>query len=189
MGGMQKGRHALLAFFILVDRKGILTFTREFECLDLTFRPVVVDDAVYLFKSVGSDLFPKSLPLADIKTLKQAREWCLERALEWEEGKCYVWSCRHLNDSQVIGQVTLLPLENCFALAYWISPKCWGKGIATQMCKALLSQVQSSGYQGEIWAGVHSWNHKSASVLKKLGFQERISSSANTVEYRLDITK
>ena len=60
---MQKGRHALLAFFILVDRKGILTFTREFECSNLTFRPVVIDDAVYLLKSVASDLFPKSLPL------------------------------------------------------------------------------------------------------------------------------
>ncbi|NCM80967.1 N-acetyltransferase, partial [Vibrio parahaemolyticus] len=40
---------------------------------------------------------------------------------------------------------------------------------------------------GSIWAGVHSWNSRSSSVLKKLGFEQTVSNSEHTVEYSLEI--
>ncbi|WP_324254153.1 GNAT family N-acetyltransferase, partial [Vibrio parahaemolyticus] len=168
--------------------KGIaLKFARKFKCSSFVFTPIETGDAVYLLTAVSSDLFPKSLPLAKIKTLNQAEDWCSDRASDWNMDKCYVWSCRRLANSQVIGQVTLFPQENRLALAYWVNPEFWGQGLATQMCKALLSHVCSSGYQGNIWAGVHSWNSRSSSVLKKLGFEQIVSNSENTAEYSLEI--
>lgn len=166
-----------------------MEFARKFECSSFVFTPIEIGDAVYLLTAVESELFPKSLPLANIKTLDQAEGWCLDRALEWDMGKCYVWSCRRLSHSQFIGQVTLLPQENRLALAYWVNPELWGQGLATQMCKSLLSHVRCSGYKGSIWAGVHSWNTRSTSVLKRLGFDQIVSESANTTEYSLAIVR
>ncbi len=171
----------------LAHKEKALKFARKFECSSFVFTPIEIADAVYLLTAVNSDLFPESLPLANIKTLTQAENWCSNRMSEWNMGKCYVWSCRRLHNSQVIGQVTLLPQENRLALAYWVNPEFWGHGLATQMCKALLSHVRSSGYQGSIWAGVHSWNSRSSSVLKKLGFEQIVSNSENTAEYSLEI--
>lgn len=171
----------------LAHKEKALKFARTFECSSFVFTPIEIADAVCLLTATNSDLFPESLPLSNIKTLIQAENWCSNRMSEWSMGKCYVWSCRRLHNSQVIGQVTLLPQENRLALPYWVNPELWGQGLATQMCKALLSHVRSSGYQGSIWAGVHSWNSSSSSVLKKLGFEQTVSNSENTAEYSLEV--
>ncbi|MER2496798.1 GNAT family N-acetyltransferase [Vibrio neptunius] len=162
-----------------------MKFAREFECSSFSFTPIDIGDARCLLAAVGSKQFPEALPLARIKTLHQAEAWCSKCALEWRLGKCYVWSCRRLSHSQVIGQVTLLPQGDRLALAYWINPQFWGQGCATQMCKSLFAHLGRSGYRGSIWAGVHGWNIRSASVLKKLGFEQIVSSDANTLEYRM----
>jgi len=145
-----------------------------------------VNDVSGLFDSVSSREFPSSLPLAEIKTLTEAKAWCLDMISDWESGKCYVWTCRRSSNSAIVGQVTLLPKENCLALAYWVVPSFWGQGTATEMCKSLLVHIQRTGYRGNVWAGVHSWNNRSSSVLKKLGFKE-IESSVESAEYLLEI--
>ncbi|WP_415232261.1 GNAT family N-acetyltransferase [Psychromonas sp.] len=52
----------------------------------------------------------------------------------------------------------------------------WGQCIATEMCKSLQFHIQRTGYRDTVWAGVHSWNARRSSVLKKLGFKEIESS-------------
>ncbi|HDM8069661.1 TPA: GNAT family N-acetyltransferase [Vibrio harveyi] len=157
-----------------------------FNNTKFVFSPVCVNYASEFFESISSREFPSSLPLAEIKTLTQAKAWCLDMVSGWESGKCYVWTCRRSSDSAIVGQVTLIPKENCLALAYWVVPSLWGQGIATEMCKSLLVHIQRTGYRGNVWAGVHSWNARSSSVLKKLGFKE-IESSVEGAEYLLEI--
>ncbi|CAM3663663.1 Acetyltransferase (GNAT) family protein [Vibrio aerogenes CECT 7868] len=164
-----------------------MKFARKFKCPKLVFSPVCIDDAMVLFDAVRSEKFPSSLPLAKIETLKQAESWCSERALDWDAGKCFVWTCHRSSDSVIIGQVTLFPQENRLALAYWVNPELWGQGLATQMCESLLSHIQREGYRGNVWAGVHTWNTRSASVLKKLGFTPMDSGAGDTAEYNLAI--
>ncbi len=60
-----------------------------------------------------------------------------------------------------------------------------GQGIATQMCESLLFYIQSEGYRGYVWAGVHNWNVRRASVLKNLGFKMIGSSGERSIEYNL----
>ncbi|NOI65114.1 GNAT family N-acetyltransferase [Vibrio sp. 99-8-1] len=168
-----------------VIREQVLKFTSKFSNSQFLFNPICISDAFTLFNAASSNKFPSSLPLAKIETLKEAENWCSNRVLDWRAGKCYVWSCSRRLDSVVVGQVTLLPKEDCLALAYWVNPELWGQGIATQMCESLLFHIQSEGYRGYVWAGVHSWNVRSASVLKNLGFKMIGSSGGSNVEYNL----
>jgi len=145
-----------------------------------------MSDAAVLCDSVNSKEFPSSLPMAEIGTLAQAKSWCLNAVLNWESGKQYVWTCRRKLDLTIVGQVTLYPKEDFLTLAYWVVPTFWGQGIATEMCKSLLIHIQDTGYRGSVRAGVHSWNTRSSSVLRKLGFKE-ISSKTESTEYALEI--
>jgi RimJ/RimL family protein N-acetyltransferase len=163
-----------------------LEFAIEFESSTFIFNPICTDDAVALFSTVSSEEFPSSLFLAKIETLEQAKSWCLDRISDWETGKCYVWTCCLSSDLVVVGQVTLLPRDDCLALAYWVKPAFWGQGVATQMCKSLLFHIYSTGYRGTIWAGVNSWNTRSSSVLETLGFKA-IDSGGECTEYCWEI--
>ncbi|MDB1125373.1 GNAT family N-acetyltransferase [Vibrio algarum] len=162
-----------------------MKFTPKFSNSQFFFNPICISDAFTLFNAVSSNKFPTSLPLAKLETLKEAESWCSDRVLDWKTGKCYVWTCSRLLDSVVVGQVTLLPQEDRLALAYWVNPELWGQGIATQMCESLLFHIQSEGYRGFVWAGVHNWNVRSASVLNNLGFKKIESSCESNVEYNL----
>lgn len=170
-----------------MHKEKTLRLARKFECSKFIFTPICIDDTQILFDALSSKAFPSSLPLAKIESLTQAECWCADRVLDWEQGKCYVWSCRRSLDSKMIGQVTLLPQQHHLALAYWIHPCLWGQGFATQMCQSLLSHIHSAGYRGSVWAGVHLWNMRSVSVLQKLGFKQIESDDKSTEAYRLEI--
>ncbi|WP_175443244.1 GNAT family N-acetyltransferase [Vibrio sonorensis] len=103
---------------------------------------------------------------------QDAIQWCSDRADDWKRGQGFVWLCRN-PDQQVVGQVSLIPQTEHSAVAYWIDPQLWGKGIATQMCNALINHLIESGFKGKLWAGVHHWNGRSAAVLSKLGFEQK----------------
>ena len=165
-----------------------MSFSIKFECSKFVFTPISIDDSQALFEAVTSSDFPSDLPLGKLNTIADAINWCADRVAEWERNTCFVWTCHSLVGSDVIGQVTLLPQQNRLALAYWVHPKYWGHGNATQMCQSLLSHINSYGYQGDIWAGVHSWNTKSESVLFKLGFKQVSELNENNVkEYKLRV--
>lgn len=164
-----------------------MKFASSFESSRFVFGPVGIDDATALFGAVSSKEFPSSLPLAEIKTLAQAKKWCSERVLDWQRGKSFVWTCRRSTDSEIVGQATLSPKEKHLALAYWVDPQYWGQGIATEMCQALLCHIQVSGYRGKVWAGVDTWNTRSESVLKKLSFNEIDSGNKTYKEFSIEL--
>lgn len=164
-----------------------MIFAKRFNCLKFVFSPICNDDAIALFDAVRSKEFPSSLSLSKIKTLNEAENWCSQRALDWEVGKCFVWTCRRSTDSLIMGQVSLFPQKNYLILAYWVKPEFWGQGLATQMCESLLVHIKSFDYQGSVCARVHSWNARSLSVLQKLGFKLTRLESENITEYKLEM--
>ena len=148
-----------------------MKFATSFNSLRFVLSPIKKEDSIVLFEAVTSESFPVQLPLAKLNTLDLANTWCTEKVEEWASNACYVWSCRQNVTSNLLGQITLVPQKDYLMLAYWVHPSHWGKGIATEMCRALIQHLSQSGYQGKIWAGVHNWNTKSESVLAKLGFE------------------
>ncbi|GLT17004.1 hypothetical protein GCM10007938_07810 [Vibrio zhanjiangensis] len=161
---------------------------RLFSASGMIFRPVSVVDAASLFDAISVRAFHTDLPLSKLKTLGEAKKWCLERSLDWQTNACFVWTCLSENDLSLIGQVTLLPRSDNFALAYWVMPDRRGQGHATSMCREILKQVSKSGYKGNIWAGVHGWNDKSKAILLKLGFDPINTENSEIDEYSLTIT-
>jgi len=148
-----------------------LKFTETFRSDRLNASQIQYNDWPYLLKATTSELFPHDLGLSGIKTEQAAQHWHRARVADWQNNKCFVWSLRWNNRSEVIGQLSLLPRNNDIALAYWINPTCWGKGITTEMCRVLIQQLVNSGFNGTLWAGTHIWNNRSSSVLKRLGFK------------------
>ena len=143
----------------------------NFSSQRLSASRIQYDDWPDLLEAVTSKLFPRDLGLSNIKTEQGAQSWHLGRMADWRDNKCFVWSIRWKGKSEVIGQLSLLPRDNDIALAYWVNPKYWGKGVTTEMCRALIKMLANAGFKGTIWAGSHTWNGRSSSVLKRLGFK------------------
>ena len=167
----------------------------EFESERLQFRPIRVCDWKSMQEALNCVSFPKQLPLARLMTEHQIIDWHESRVNDWATGSCYVWSLIHKGDSVIIGQLSLLRLESGFALAYWITPRYWGAGLATEACSAVITELEATSFHGMLWAGTQEWNSASSRVLEKLGFQfsaqsEHELSNGNVEqinEYILDI--
>jgi [ribosomal protein S5]-alanine N-acetyltransferase len=72
----------------------------------------------------------------------------------------------------LIGCVSLRrerPASQEAELAYWIGVPYWGRGFATEACRALVSDVSPRWDLSLVWAGVRPENHRSIRVLQKLG--------------------
>ena len=147
-----------------------MEFATEFKSKRLVAFPVQANDWSTLLEATTSSFFPKDLPLARITSKVQAQNWITSRINDWNNGFGYVWSIRQQCNLRMIGQISLFPRKSGFALAYWVSPEVWGKGFATEICRALIQHLKEVGYQGLIWAGAHDWNKASSSVLLKAGF-------------------
>lgn len=161
-----------------------MKFATSFQSQRFTFSPICEKDGLELFEAVSDEKFPSELYLSSLHNEKAARAWCVDRVHEWALGTAYVWSCRESENSALLGQISLSHQEDCLALAYWVNPLSWGKGIATEICRALFLHLSLSGYQGKIWAGVHTWNVSSEHILQKLGF-ELLLESKDIKEYLL----
>ena len=148
-----------------------MRFEENFSSKRLSASRVQYDDWPDLLKAVTSELFPRDLGLSKIKTELEAQNWHRGRIADWNENKCFVWSIRWNNKPEVIGQISLLPRENDIALAYWVNPKFWGEGVTTEICRSLIIILGNSGFNGTVWAGSHTWNGRSTSVLNRLGFK------------------
>ena len=97
-----------------------MIYTKAFDSKRFCFVPIHQEHASELFEAVSHLLFPKSLLLAQIRTLEQAHHWCKERVSDWQSGKAFVWTCVDKANQSIIGQVTIQKRVNCLALSYWI---------------------------------------------------------------------
>ena len=72
--------------------------------------------------------------------------------------------------------------ENEYFVYYMVSPEHWGKGYATESCRAALDYMKTQG-ASVIFAGCDSNNRPSFCVLEKSGFK-RIQKNENIYHYR-----
>ena len=71
----------------------------------------------------------------------------------------------------IIGTVGFDRTEGGLDMGYWIARDHWGRGYATEACRAALEVVGAIGHR-RILAGHYVDNPASGRVLRKLGFQE-----------------
>ncbi len=134
-------------------------------------RPATRNDLGALAAAVQSPLFPRRLPLAQFAA-PELGGWLDRMCSRSAEGSAFLWSIDLKSGACCIGQVSLSPKANSsvWALAFWLEPTYWGRGLATETVSRVTEVAFASLSIQELWAGVALWNPRSVSVLERVGF-------------------
>jgi RimJ/RimL family protein N-acetyltransferase len=155
------------------------------ETTRCVLRSPSLDDIERLLSAFTAPDFPSHVPLGQIKTPDQVRNWIDGALSRWQAGLGYTWTAAQRSDFVVVGQVTLSRRdeERTWGLAYWVHPDCWGAGYATETAQRVVNFAFHELSAHRIWAAAAVWNDASLKVLQKIG----MAYLKNTQEgYRLD---
>jgi len=143
-----------------------------------------LNDAAAMLAAFTSAEFPKDLPLGLISSLDVVHDWIDRCQTGWANGDMYSWVVDFKPDHTLLGQVTLAQLDEpgTWSLAYWIHPKHWGQGYATEAAEKLLEFGAEKLNATKFWAGTAEWNTSSERVLEKLGMLHVVD---NPQEYNI----
>jgi RimJ/RimL family protein N-acetyltransferase len=86
----------------------------------------------------------------------------------------WVWAITMDGLDELMGAIGMTPEEgkNTAELGYWLSPNCWGRGIATEASRAVVSFAFEVLELPYLTSGYFEDNPPSGRVLVKLGFIE-----------------
>lgn len=90
----------------------------------------------------------------------------------WNQGTDFSFSVRLKKDNRLVGAIGLVHAGGNIQVGYIFSPVHWGKGYATEVCKAVLHQLSNLEGITRISSLVDVQNKASIQVLKKAGFVE-----------------
>ena len=130
-----------------------------------------LDDATQISLVLKSPQFPEQLPLKEMSTEGEIRDWIRRLQEGWETGQVFSWIAEGCISGNILGQMTLSKIEgdNLWALAFWIHPDHWSRGYATEGVEKLLAFGFEVAGAKKIWASAGKWNKASCRVLEKIG--------------------
>ena len=139
----------------------------------LLLRYPELTDAPQICAVVKSPRFPDKLPLKEINTTEEIKDWLKGLQEGWGSARVFSWIVEDRELGQTVGQITLSKLhgDDLWALAFWIHPDYWGKGYATEGAERLLAFGFEVLGAKKIWAGAGEWNRASCRVLEKIGME------------------
>ena len=139
----------------------------------LLFRYPEISDASFIFTVVKSPQFPDQLPLKELITEGEAKNWVKRLQEGWASAEVFSWIVEDSESGDIVGQMTLSKMEgdNMWALAFWTHPDHWGKGYATEGAARILAFGFEVIGAKKIWAGAGEWNKGSCQVLEKIGMK------------------
>lgn len=146
---------------------------KELKTNRLIMRYPELDDAKEIHSAIRASEFPNQLPLKEMKTIDEFKEWIKRLQEHWQTGRGYSWIVEKEGSKELIGQITLSKMKegNEYALAFWIHPKHWRKGFATEVVLRILTYVFEELGGIKVWAGAGTWNISSKGVLEKVGMK------------------
>ena len=100
-----------------------------------------------------------------------AREWIDSLTAKWAEGDSAVFAIERLDQPGVVGAVglTIDPSNENAELGYWIAPRDWGQGIATEAARETIAFGFDELGLHRIFAHHMTHNPASGRVLAKAG--------------------
>ncbi len=146
-----------------------------------------IDDSII---NILSPEVTKALPNGwqNIDNKAKADFWLKER-----EAESIVLFIENIADNKIIGFVFLYEIEADnsmidFRFGYLLSKEYWGKGLGTELIKAMVNKFKLAGNINSISGGVEKDNIGSIKVLERTGFiridEEVISSDIVFYEYK-----
>lgn len=148
--------------------------TLQLETERLLLRPFRFGDEAEVFTFSSNPIINKYTGDPVITTMKGVKQLIADVWLS--DYKTYGYgrfAVVHKEDKKIIGfcGVKFLKEANETDLGYRFLPAYWGKGIATESCKAILAYAFETLQLSKVIAFVNPENSASSNVLKKLNFQ------------------
>ena len=139
----------------------------EIETQRLTLKKLGVSDKDRLTELIGDFRVSETLSNVPYPYTHQDAETWLNR-VDTSEFELSIF-----RNSILIGGIGLTPEDDVyFELGYWLGFEYWGRGYATESCKALLNYVKKNTSYKNFKASVYKGNIASSKVLKKVGFRQ-----------------
>ncbi len=111
-------------------------------------------------------------PVADVEMYREkVRVW----AGNYESDTYFHWVIEWKDGGELIGTINLGNVEESCLMSdtcYMLSPRCWGKGIMTEVLRAVLEYAFCEIGLNRVQAEVFEGNAASVRVLKKCGMQQ-----------------
>lgn len=137
----------------------------------LIMRRLKYEDAEEIFYAYASKhLATKYLSWPTHRSVDDTINFLDYARFAWHEGTDFSYSIRIKESNRLAGSIGAINDAGRIQIGYVFSPTQWGRGYATEACKALVSELVKHPvkYIGTI---VDLENRKSANVLVKAGFQ------------------
>jgi ribosomal-protein-alanine N-acetyltransferase len=94
----------------------------------------------------------------------------LQNALtDWKNHSEYQWVILERLTGECAGTISCRPKDHAADFGYFLSRRYWGKGLATEAAKAVVSWLASQPEIWRIWASVDTENARSRRLLARVG--------------------
>ena len=133
----------------------------------------LLQDTERLLSAFTANEFPGDVPLGQLTTAEEVETWIEGCQRRWAAGLGYTWTAERKSDRAVIGQVSVMELEEAeaWSLAYWTHPDCWGQGYATELLRQAIDFAFNTLGAERLWAAAAARNKASLRVLQKGGLR------------------
>lgn len=106
------------------------------------------------------------------KSIEDTRAYLHYAVSAWKRNIDFSYAIRLKDDGRLIGSIGALNDAGKVQFGYVLSPQQWGKGYATEACKAMLTELKKLHGIYRIWTLVDTDNTASIRVLMKCGLVE-----------------
>jgi ribosomal-protein-alanine N-acetyltransferase len=106
------------------------------------------------------------------QSIEDTRAFLQHAGEGWRNGTEYSFSIRHRRDNRFVGSFGIINDYGKVQFGYILGPAHWGKGYATEVCKAVMGVLRSIPEVWEVQTFVDADNTASANVLLKSGLIE-----------------
>ncbi len=119
-------------------------------------------------------------------------QWLARALAHWDRHGYGPWLLRTRDDAQFVGRAGLKSIqmngEDAVELGYALAPEFWGRGLATEISRAILKVAFEQLHLPSVICFTLTTNHASRKVMKKCGFRferEGMHADLPHVFYRL----
>lgn len=157
-------------FYLIMNR---LDLPEYFETDRLRLKRLRYEDAEEIFFTYASKTdATRFVSWPTHRTVGDTRSYLRFVVPAWDAGKDYTYGLRLRQNGKLVGSIGAINDQGEIQFGYILSPTYWGKGFATEACKALLSVLLKVPAVKRIHTFVDLENLASIQVLIKSGLKE-----------------
>jgi ribosomal-protein-alanine N-acetyltransferase len=148
-------------------------FPESLETERLLLQRLKYEDAEEIFYAYASkEAATRFVSWPTHQSIRDTRQYVKYAVAAWRAGIDYTFVIRERNTQRLVGSIGLLVNEGKIQFGYILSPTVWGRGFATEACRAVLNLARQLPDIYRIGTFVDVENVASVRVLQKCGLIE-----------------